>query len=391
MGIYSVDRTNEVKGLRSIEKVLVTGGAGFIGSHTVDALVKESYEVTVADILDPQIHGTGSNQPEFLNPEARFVKIDIRNRAALTKLLQQSDAVIHEASAVGIGQSMYQIERYVDVNTRGTAALLDAIVNDAPNVKKLVVSSSMSVYGEGNYACMRCGRRTSPPMRSAEQVREAGWEHACECGFTITPVPTDEEKPMHPVSIYAMSKRHQEEMSLLIGKTYAIATVALRYFNTYGPRQSMSNPYTGVVAIFLSRISNNKPPYIFEDGGQLRDFIHVSDVAKATVQALQTSAADYQAINIGTGKATSILGLAKLLSDVVEKNIEPEITNKYRRGDIRHCYADTAKAEKLLGFRATTSLREGLKDVYHWAAKNKWPLEDRFEQSLDELRSRKLT
>jgi len=376
---------------KGVERVLVTGGAGFIGSHTADLLVKQGYDVTVLDNLEPQVHGIERKHPAYLNKNATFVLGDIRQREPVEKLILENDAVIHLASTVGVGQSMYEIERYISANTQGTAVLLDTLANEEHNVRKLLVASSMSLYGEGKYRCEKCGSDAFPGLRTEEQLEKKLWEHSCpSCGSFLKPLPTDEGKPLMPTSIYAMSKRHQEEMCLLIGKTYGIPTVALRYFNVYGSRQSLSNPYTGACAIFSSRILNGKPPYIFEDGNQLRDFIHVKDVAKATLNALEYNNANYTVVNIGTGKPISIVKLAETLIEVYEAKLKPYISSRYRKGDVRHCYADIQRAERLLNFKAKISLKEGLGELAEWAKLHGWISIDLFQKALEELEEREL-
>jgi dTDP-L-rhamnose 4-epimerase len=377
---------------KGIEKVLVTGGAGFIGSHTVDLLIEHGYHVTILDNLEPQVHGIKRKLPDYINKDAFLMNGDVLDNELLKKTIPEVDAIIHLAAMVGVGQSMYQIKRYVDVNTKGTADLLDILVNMENNVKKLIVASSMSIYGEGKYHCENCSRELYPGLRNEEQLEKKQWDHFCPtCDHPLTPLPTDEEKPLLSTSIYAMTKRHQEEMCLLIGKTYGIPTVALRYFNVYGSRQALSNPYTGCAAIFTSRILNNKPPYIFEDGNQTRDFIHVKDIAKANLNALEHNNANYQAINIGTGKPISIKDLAQTLIKLYNKpNLKPHISNEYRKGDIRHCYADTTKAQKLLNFKPTISLEDGLKELAEWAKTHGWDAVDLFEKALQELREKHL-
>jgi dTDP-L-rhamnose 4-epimerase len=375
--------------MKLIDKVLVTGGAGFIGSWTTDLLLDKGYDVTVLDTLEPQVHG--KNPPGYLNQQAQFVKGDVRDRKLLADLVREADAVIHLAALVGVGQSMYQVNRYVDHNTKGTAILLDVLINENNSVKKLIVASSMSIYGEGKYYCEKCSEIRYPSYRNAEHLKNKIWEPLCqECSEILKPLPTDEDKPPMPTSIYAMSKRHQEEMCLLVGKTYGIPTLALRYFNVYGSRQALSNPYTGCVAIFLSRILNNKPPYIFEDGEQLRDFVHVKDVAKANVLAMEKSSADYTTLNVGSGRSFSIATLASLLINACGAKLEPYISQRYRRGDIRHCYADIKRASKLLGYRPSVGIREALKDIFTWAKDHHWGAIDLFEKALRELEERKL-
>lgn len=340
-------------------KILITGGAGFVGSHIVDELIKLKHNVRIFDNLDPQVH---SNIPKYINSNAEFLKGDLRNINDLKEALKDVEIIFHEASAVGVGQSMYKINHYVDSNTLGTANLLHLLVNSEHNVKKLIVASSMSIYGEGAYECEKCGI-VYPKDRKESQLKEKDWEMRCpKCNTHVKPIPTNESKPLNPTSIYAMTKRHQEEMSLLIGKTYGIPTVALRYFNIYGPRQSLNNPYTGVAAIFLSRIKNNNPPLIFEDGLQSRDFIHVSDIVNANILAMKNSNMNYKVFNVGTGKQTTILDIAKILIESLGSNVKPEIINKYRKGDIRHCYADISKI-KSYGFEPKIHLEEGMKNL----------------------------
>jgi len=377
---------------KGVEKILVTGGAGFIGSHTADLLIEHGYHVTILDNLEPQVHGENENLHDYVNSNATFIYGDIREQELLKKVIREVDAVIHLAAMVGVGQSMYQTERYVDVNTKGTANLLDVLINEENNVKKFVVASSMSIYGEGKYCCEKCSSNVYPTLRSEEQLKKREWNHLCQmCSSPLTPQPTDEEKPLISTSIYAMTKRHQEEMCILIGKTYGIPTVALRYFNVYGSRQALSNPYTGCAAIFTSRILNNKPPYIFEDGNQTRDFIHVKDIAQANLNALEHNNANYHAINIGTGKPITIKNLAETLTKVYNKpNLKPYISNEYRKGDIRHCYADITKAQKLLDFQPTITLKDGLNELASWAKTHGWDAVDLFEKALKELKERHL-
>lgn len=269
--------------------------------------------------------------------------------------------------------------------------MLDVIINQSNCIKKLIIASSMSIYGEGKYECEDCGV-VYPRLRDEKQLLKKDWEPRCPvCGETVKPLPTDENKTLMPTSIYAQTKRHQEEMCLLIGKTYDIPTGALRYFNVYGPRQSLRNPYTGVVAIFINRLLNRKPPYTFEDGNQTRDFVHVKDVGRATVLALEKSAANYKAINVGTGNPTSIRKLAKNLARLSNVDIKPYISNRYRRGDIRHCFADVSKAERLLDYKPTVTLEEGLKGLIKWAKAHDWQAIDLFGKALKELEEKKLT
>lgn len=375
---------------KNINKILVTGGAGFIGSHTVDLLIQKGYQPIIIDNLEPQVHG--KIKPDYLNNGATYIQKDIQDSSILKEIIPQVDAIIHLAALVGVGQSMYEIDRYVNSNTKATATLLDILVKEDHNVKKLVVASSMSIYGEGKYLCEKCETEVFPELRTRKQLNNNQWEQKCpNCGSNLKPLPTDEKKPLMPTSIYAQSKRHQEEMCLLIGKTYGIPTVALRYFNVYGSRQSLSNPYTGACAIFTSRILNNKPPYIFEDGKQARDFVNVKDIAKANLNALESDKANYEAINIGTGKPITIFNLADTLIKLYGKlNLKPHISNEYRKGDIRHCYADTTKAKELLNFTPDIILQDGLSELSQWAKTHGWGAIDLFEKALKELKEKHL-
>jgi dTDP-L-rhamnose 4-epimerase len=374
--------------MKPIKRVLVTGGAGFIGSFTVELLIEKGYEVTVLDSLEPQVH---PNQiSEYLDSEV-ITRGDVRNRDVVKEVFANADAIIHLAAAVGVGQSMYEVEKYVDYNVRGTAVLLDLLAREKNNIKKVVVASSMSVYGEGKYYCNKCGQDRFPDVREPRQLEMKSWDFLCPaCQTPLNPVPTDEKKPSKPTSIYAMTKRDQEEMCLLVGKTYGIPTVALRYFNAYGPRQSLSNPYTGVCAIFVNRILNNLPPHLFEDGKQLRDFVHVKDVARANILALEQSSANYEAINIGSGEQISIKELAESLIEICQVRLKPLISHRYRSGDIRHCYADISKARNLLSYTPTIQRDKGLRELVEWAKLCGWAKANVFENSLKELRDRRL-
>ncbi|MCX8082118.1 MAG: NAD-dependent epimerase/dehydratase family protein [bacterium] len=371
-----------------MKKILVTGGAGFIGSHLVDELIKRKYKITVFDNLEPQVHPDGL--PEYYNIKAKFVRGDVRNRKQLKEVVIESDIIVHFAAAVGVGQSQYQISKYVESNIQGTANLLDILVNEKHNVKKLLVASSMSIYGEGLYECKKCGK-VKPPLRNFGNIEISNWEPICpNCKGIINPIPTTEETPLTSNSIYAITKKEQEEMSLLIGKTYGIPVVALRFFNVYGPRQSLSNPYTGVAAIFLSRIKNNNPPVIYEDGLQTRDFIWVGDIVNACILSIEREKANYQVFNVGSGKPVSILGVAETLINLLNKKnkVNPDITYTFRKGDVRHCYADITKIKTMIGFKPEVSFENGMKKLINWSKKVK--AVDKFEKASQELKEKKL-
>ncbi|MDD5518654.1 MAG: NAD-dependent epimerase/dehydratase family protein [Candidatus Omnitrophica bacterium] len=346
-------------------KILVTGGCGFVGSHLVDRLVSDGHKVRVYDILEPQVHGV--KKPAYLNKGAEYIYADIRNKEKLKKAIKDIEFIFHEASQVGVGQSMYEIEKYVTHNSYGTAVLLDLLVNTKNKVRKIVVASSMSIYGEGAYRCASCGA-VYPQLRKEEQLNKKKWEMQCpRCAKVVSHIPTFENKPLFPTSIYATTKRCQEEMCLEIGNAYKIPAVALRYFNIYGPRQSLNNPYTGVCAIFLSRIKNNRPPLIFEDGKQSRDFIHVGDIVEANMLAMKNKKADYKFFNVGTGISHSILEVAQKLTQLCGKKFAPGILNRFRAGDIRHCYADISKIKSELGFVPKVSFTKGLRELIEWS------------------------
>ncbi len=367
--------------------VLVTGGAGFIGSHLVDALVDRDDRVRVFDALVSQVHGDRAI-PSNLNPAAEFVQGDVCDRHAVDAALEEIDVVFHEAAEVGVGQSMYEIHRYVRANDLGTAVLLEAILARQPQIRKLVVASSMSIYGEGAYTCPGCGL-VSPQLRPVAQLLDRRWELECpKCGNGLSPALTSEEKPLFPTSVYAVTKQDQEQFCLAVGRSYGIPTVALRYFNVYGTRQALSNPYTGVCAIFSARLLNGNRPMIFEDGEQTRDFVHVSDIVRANLLAVETDRADYHAVNVGTGVATSIRAVSRLLADGLDLDLDPEIVGKYREGDIRHCVADISKAKSLLDYEPKISLERGIPELLSWVRAQ--AAKDQVASATAELESRQL-
>jgi dTDP-L-rhamnose 4-epimerase len=346
------------------KNILITGGAGFVGSHLADALLAAGHNVRILDNLDKQVHPEGI--PPYLPRDAEFVCGNMQDAAAVRRSLDGIEIVFHMAAAVGVGQSMYEIEHYMGTNTQGTAVLLQELLHRKVRAEKLVLASSMSIYGEGQYFCAQCGR-IAPQLRSVDQLRTKQWEPNCpRCGENLTPIPTDETKTLQCSSIYALSKKGQEEMCVLFGRTYELPVVALRYFNIYGTRQALSNPYTGVAAIFASRIMNGNPPLIFEDGCQLRDFVSVEDVVRANLLAMERTQADGMALNIGSGEAISIREVAAELARAMNSHIAAELTQKYRAGDVRHCFADISVARKLLGYTPTVRFADGLNDLVQW-------------------------
>ena len=371
------------------KQILITGGAGFVGSHLADGLLAAGHSVRVLDDLTPQVHGDGP--PDYLSPDVELVVGDVRDPNRLREVLRGVDVVYHFAAAVGVGQSMYEISRYMSVNTQGTAELLQAMLDAKQTPEKLVVASSMSIYGEGRYCCSKCGRDAAPPVRPLSQLKASAWElHCVVCDGVLKPLPTNEAKPSETNSVYALSKRDQEELCLIYGRTYDVPVTALRFFNIYGTRQALSNPYTGVAAVFAARLLNGKQPLVFEDGEQMRDFVSVHDIVRANILAMQRPESNDEVINIGCGKPISIRKVAELLSQSLGKtDMEPVITNKYRAGDIRHCYADITKARELLGYEPQVSHAEGFRELAGWLAEQQ--PEDKADTMLKELTAYGLT
>jgi len=346
--------------------VLITGGAGFIGSHLADRLLAEGHTVRALDNLDAQVHPE-RERPDYLDPEVELVAGDVRDHDAVRRALDGIDTVVHFAAAVGVGQSMYEIERYTSINAIGAAVVLEESVARRDAIRKLLVASSMSIYGEGQYRNPRTGESgLAPWLRPESQLAARQWDVLGEDGAPFEPEPTAETKILRPTSIYAINKRDHEEMFLAVGAAYRIPAVALRFFNVYGERQALSNPYTGVAAIFSSRILNDRPPLVFEDGRQTRDFVDVRDIARGCSLALTRDGADGRTVNLGTGVPTSILEVAAVIARGLGKEIEPEVVEQYRAGDIRHCYADTRLGEEVLGFRAEIPFEHGMQDLLAW-------------------------
>jgi dTDP-L-rhamnose 4-epimerase len=343
-------------------RVLITGGAGFIGSHLARELLDSGYRVRILDDLTPQVHGR-EGWPAYLPRETERVEGDIRDLEAVRHALSGCDHVCHLAARVGIGQSMYEIADYTAVNELGTAVLLEALA--ANPVKRLLVASSMSIYGEG--LCRAGDRLVEPQEREAEQLRAGQWELRLPSGEMLEPVPTPESKSPSLTSIYALGKHSQERMALIFGRAYGVEAVALRFFNVYGPWQALSNPYTGVLAIFAARLLNRRPPLVFEDGGQRRDFVHVRDVARACRLALEAPAAPGRAINIGSGEGRSVLEVAEALAAATGRaSVSPHVLGKYRAGDIRHCFADISLARRVLGYEPRVAFADGLAELAEW-------------------------
>ncbi|HEX6143326.1 MAG TPA: NAD-dependent epimerase/dehydratase family protein [Geminicoccaceae bacterium] len=368
-------------------RVLITGGAGFIGSHLADDLLRRGYAVRILDSLSPQVHGADQASPPYLTADVDLRIGDLRDPGVVQSSLERVDAVVHLASRVGVGQSMYRVADYVAVNDLGTAVLLEALI-ERP-VERLVVASSMSIYGEGLYRDHR-GRLIADATRDPDQLRRGAWDPVDATGAALTPLATPETKTPSLASVYALSKYVQERMCLMIGQSYAIPTTALRFFNVYGPHQALANPYTGVLAIFASRLLNGRRPMIFEDGEQRRDFVSVYDVARACRLALERPEAAGQAINVGSGIGRTVREVASSLASLLGRpDLGPEMTGRYRHGDIRHCFADLTLAEERLGYRPAVSFEAGLEDLIGWLTKQT-PEEDRVDSATAELAIRGL-
>lgn len=369
------------------KRVLITGGAGFVGSHLADELLERGYEVRALDNLSEQVHGPKLDRPGYLADGVDLMIGDVRNPDAVSRALVGIDAVYHMAAAVGVGQSMYRVADYTDVNCVGTGSLLEGLAKH--RVERLIVASSMSIYGEGlcsnadNSVCEGARRRP-------EQLRAGDWELRNAAGEGLRPRPTPETKVPVLESVYALTKHAQERLCMMVGSSYGIPTVALRFFNIYGTRQALSNPYTGVLAIFATRLLNDRRPLVYEDGRQRRDFVSVKDVARACVLALESPGAPGGVFNIGSGKARTIQHVATELAAALGKpSIRPELTGEYRVGDIRHCYADIDRARRQLGFEPEVEFADGLADLAGWL--DAQVAVDRVSQARRELASRGLT
>jgi len=370
------------------KKVLVTGGLGFIGSFVTDRLITDGHQVRILDNLDPQVHPEGA--PAYVDRDAEVRIGDVRDRSVLSAALEDIEVVIHCAAAVGVAQSLYRVHHYVDVNVTGTALLLELLAQRNERPEKLLVFTSMTGYGEGVYRRPSDGRLMRVGIRSEEGIHRFGWEPVCpETNEVLEPILTPEDAAPLARNVYALTKRYQEELALSLGQVYGFPVVCLRLFNVYGPRQSLSNPYTGVLAIFLSKLRAGQAPVVYEDGRQTRDFVSVHDVVDAAVSALQSPEADGRVLNIGSGIPRRIADCARVLARLMGRDdIEPLVNHQFRKGDIRHCTADTRRAVRLLGYSPRTAWETGLAELIEWA--HSAPTADRFDQAERELRERGL-
>jgi len=372
-----------------MKNILITGGAGFIGSCLALKLIVKGYTVTVLDNLSPQIHTEGSSLFASIKDKVSFIHGDVCSASDWQKALKNQDAIIHLAAETGTGQSMYEISRYVDVNIQGTAILLDYLTNAQHKVKKVIIASSRAIYGEGRYTCASHGD-VYPLARVDRDMSVGDFEVKCpKCQEDVVLDLTEEESKIHPTSIYGITKQNQEQMVLVTCKSLNIPAVAFRYQNVYGPGQSLSNPYTGILSIFSTQIKNGHDISIFEDGLESRDFVYIDDVVDATILGLEQKEADYEVFNVGSGVGTTVLEVAEGLKENYNASVQINITGNYRLGDIRHNIADMRKIKEKLGFESKVNFREGLKFFTDWVNTQEVE-EDNYEQSIVELKNKGL-
>lgn len=372
-----------------MKNILITGGAGFIGSNLALKLNDLGYKVTVLDHLSPQIHGLNDEDSvlyQSISGKVIFIKGDVTNRKEVEKALHGQDAVIHLAAETGTGQSMYSIEKYSQVNISGTALLLDVLVNQKHTVKKFILASSRAVYGEGKYINAR-SEAVYPKSRSVAFMKQGYFQMLDNNGQPLEPVATDEDSKLHPTSFYGLTKLQQEQMVKLVCESIGLAYVILRYQNVYGAGQSLRNPYTGILSIFSTQILNGNSLNIFEDGLMTRDFIHIKDTVEATVKCLEMETANNAILNIGTGIATPVLSVAKLLMAAYQKNVPMEVSGDFRIGDIRHHFADLTKMNTLLNVQPKVNLDEGIPEFANWVLEQP-PAENNLLQSLQEMKEK---
>jgi dTDP-L-rhamnose 4-epimerase len=378
-----------------MNNILITGGAGFIGSNLTNKLTTRGYIVKVLDNLSTQIHGNNPelNSPLFAsilkNPNVEFILGSVTSRNDWRKALSNVEAIIHLAAETGTGQSMYEIEKYTEVNISGTAIMLDILANEKHNIKKIVVASSRAIYGEGRYFCQIHGD-VYPEVRRDSDLRNGDFECKCPvCRGEVSLMPTTEDSKIHPTSVYGLTKQNQEQVVLLMCKSLGLDAVSLRYQNVYGPGQSLSNPYTGILSIFSTQIKNGSNINIFEDGLESRDFVYIDDVVDATILALETRSAADKAINIGADKPISVIAVANSLRENYGSEIQIIVTGNYRLGDIRHNYADTTIAKNILGYIPKVNFSSGINRFCQWVNTQVVP-KDRYEESIQEMRNKGL-
>ena len=368
-----------------MRNILITGGAGFIGSRLCEKLFEKGYNVTIMDNLSPQIHGTGeSSLFKRIKKKCVFIKGDVTNQEDWEKALEDQEIIVHLAAETGTGQSMYEISRYSNVNIMGTAHMLELLANKDYNIKKMIIASSRAIYGEGKYLCDNRGY-IYPSKRDEKDMKNGVFNIKNSiCNSQLQLVPTDELSNINPLSVYAITKHQQEQMVMLLGEALGIPSVALRYQNVYGPGQSLSNPYTGILSVFSTRLLNKNDLDIYEDGLQSRDFVYIDDVVDATILAIEKDEASGEIFNVGSGVNTSVNDVAHSLKKLYKSNQNIIISGKYRAGDIRHNYADLSKIKKLLGFVPKYNFKNGISNFVEWVNTQKIE-NDRYESSIAEL------
>ncbi len=377
---------------KNIKNILVTGGAGFIGSNLVLKLLDRGYYITVLDNLSPQIHGknpeTESSLFKSIKDKVKFIKGSVTGRENWEKAVSNQDAIIHLAAETGTGQSMYQVHKYVDVNINGTALMLDVLVNGDYKIKKVIIASSRAIYGEGKYRSKELGI-VFPSHRAEEDLNKGDFEVKYPNSSDLTLVATDEESKIHPSSVYGITKQNQEQMIMTVCPTLGIAAVAFRYQNVYGPGQSLKNPYTGILSIFSTQIKNGNGINIFEDGKESRDFVYIDDVVDATILGLEKEEANNQIFNVGTGTPTDVYTVAKQLIENYRKEVPITISGNYRLGDIRHNFADITKISSMLNFVPKISFNQGLEKFTNWVNSQEIQ-EDYYQKSIEEMKAKGL-
>lgn len=371
------------------KNILITGGAGFIGSNLALKLIEKGYQVTVLDNLSPQIHGEKSPLYESIKGKVTFIKGTVLSYDDWKKALKGADVVVHLAAETGTGQSMYEIEKYTDVNIKGTSIFLDILANEKHSIKKIVVASSRAIYGEGKYKCQKHGI-VYPNERKDCDMAQGDFNVKCPyCHANVELLATDEESKIHPASIYGITKQVQEQMFMVMGKSLNIPAVAFRYQNVYGAGQSLSNPYTGILSIFSTRIKNGNDISIFEDGKESRDFVYIDDVVDATILGIEKDEANYEVFNVGLGKAIDVMTVANTLVAEYASETNITITGNYRLGDIRDNYADLSKIKNKLGFEPKINFKEGISKFVEWVNKQDI-VEDKYTQSIEEMKEKGL-
>ncbi len=371
------------------KKILITGGAGFIGSNLALQLIDRGHEVTVLDNLSEQIHGSHSDLLKSIEGKVHFIKGDIRNRKDWEKALVGQQIVVHLAAETGTGQSMYEVQKYVDVNINGTAIFLDFLVNEKHSVEKVIVASSRAIYGEGKYLCKEHGL-IFPGERLEKDLATGDFEPKCPiCNQDLILQATDEDSKIHPSSVYGITKQNQEQMVLNVCQSIGIPAVAYRYQNVFGPGQSLKNPYTGIISIFSTQIKNGNNINIFEDGLESRDFVYIDDVVKATILGIEKEEANFEVFNVGSGEQTTVLQVAETLRNFYNSKVEIKVTGNFRLGDIRHNYADLTKIRKKLGFYPDFNFQKGVKIFVDWVNSQEVQ-EDNYSKSIEEMKAKGL-